>query len=210
MVIFWFYEWSFENWQKGDKMTDESIKVVIVGDASVGKTAIMQKYCDGTFSQMQPSTIGSTCAEKDVILDGYTYKLSIWDTAGQETYRTIVPMYFRGAQIAIVVFDLTNQKSLDSVYYWVHSIRENTSSAPSILCCANKFDLTEDRAIDDEEINITVSNLQIPIYYTSALTGAGIDRLFESALQSIVERLQLKDSATPCPVKPEPKSGCGC
>ncbi|EAY14674.1 small GTP-binding protein, putative [Trichomonas vaginalis G3] len=190
---------------------DPSIKIVIVGDASVGKTAIMQKYCDGTFSITQPSTIGSTCSEKEVKIDNNVYKLSIWDTAGQETYRTIVPMYFRGAACAIVVFDITNQKSLDSVSYWVHTIRENASSAPLIFCCANKYDLLEERVIEDEEINITVNNLQIPVFYTSALTGAGIDRLFESILHQLVEKNFVKDLAIPAPVNTSSqKSGCAC
>ena len=167
--------------------TEESkpVKVVIVGEAGVGKTSIMQVYSEGIFSANQSSTIGATCCEKDVVVNKIKYTVSIWDTAGQESYRTIVPMYFRGAAIAIVVFDIINKKSLDSVDFWVGTLKENLGQDVIISLCANKMDLDAERNVDDESILAASKNNHVPVFYTSAATGIGISSLFDYCLAQL-------------------------
>ena len=162
-----------------------SVKVVIVGEAGVGKTSIMQMYSEGTFYKNQSTTVGATCCEKDVTVNKIKYSVSIWDTAGQESYRTIVPLYFRGASIAIVVFDITNRKTLEGVDFWVNTLKENLGNDVVISLCANKMDLEQDRAVDDEEILVASQNHKVPVFYTSAATGVGISSLFEYCLSQL-------------------------
>ena len=185
------------------------VKFVIVGEAGVGKTSIMQMYSEGTFCASQVSTIGSTCTEKEVSLNDQTYCISIWDTAGQESYRTIVPMYFRGASVAIIVIDVTNEKTLETVDFWIKTIRENLGEQVTIVLCANKIDLIEERKIDDDSIQITSKNYKVPFFLTSAATGAGINNMFEFSLSKAVGDLVQKepDEAT---IKENTKSGCYC
>ena len=166
------------------------IKIVIVGETGVGKTSLMQMYTEGTFSTQVSSTIGSTCTEKELTLNDQTYFISLWDTAGQESYRTIVPMYFRGASIAIIVFDVTNQKSFDSVDYWKQTIQENLSEDVVIILCANKIDLFEKRAVADEIIQTKARALEVPYFFTSAATGMGVNNMFESSLSHVMKSFQ--------------------
>ena len=172
-----------------------SVKVVIVGEAGVGKTSIMQMYSEGTFSKNQSSTIGATCCEKDVTVNKINYSVSIWDTAGQESYRTIVPLYFRGASIAVVVLDITNRKTLEGVDFWVTTLKENLGNDVVISLCANKMDLEQERVVDDEEILTTAQNHKVPVFYTSAATGVGISSLFEYCLSQLAPESKDEEKA---------------
>ena len=179
------------------KMAEEiKIKIVIVGETGVGKTSLMQMYTEGTFSAQVSSTIGSTCAEKELIMNDQKYVVSVWDTAGQESYRTIVPMYFRGAAIAIIVFDVTNQKSFDSVDYWKKTIQENLNDDVVIVLCANKIDLFEKRAVADEIIQAKARSLEVPYFFTSAATGMGVNNMFESSLSQVMKTYQTTKDET--------------
>ena len=166
------------------------IKIVIVGETGVGKTSLMQMYTEGTFSTQVSSTIGSTCTEKELTMNDQTYVVSLWDTAGQESYRTIVPMYFRGASIAIIVFDVTNPKSLDAVDYWKQTIKETLNSEVVVVLCANKIDLLEQRKISDDDIQTKAKTLDIPYFMTSAATGTGVNNMFEFGLSQVFKTIQ--------------------
>ena len=103
----------------------ESFKVVIVGDSNVGKTSIMQRYAKDTFRCDIEPTIGPQFMSKLVEIDdaGTTMKLQIWDTAGQEKYRSVTPIYYRDAAAAICVFDVTSKLSLDDAEKWIEDLR---------------------------------------------------------------------------------------
>ena len=189
-------------------MTEETrIKIVIVGEAGVGKTSLMQMYSEGTFSSEVSSTIGSTCTEKELVMNDQTFIISIWDTAGQESYRTIVPMYFRGASVAIIVFDVTNQKSLDSVEFWKETIKENLSQEVITILCANKIDLIEKRTINDDSIQVAAKNFNMPYFLTSAATGTGVNNMFEYCVSQVIKTLQ-KPVDEVAAIKPS--NGCKC
>ena len=159
-----------------------SIKVVLVGDASVGKTSIVSKFVSGNVPTNPRATIGSGCQDKTVNYKGKDYVLNIWDTAGQETYRNLVPMYFRGAQVAIIVVDMTLKKSLQSVDYWIKQVNEYSNGSMSLILVANKVDLTEKYEYGIEAVEEFANKYDIPYVQTSAVTGVGIDSVFEKVI----------------------------
>lgn len=156
------------------------VKIVFLGDSGVGKTTIITKYVTGSVPEVTQQTVGAAFFSKSAIIDKKQYNLLIWDTAGQELYRGLAPMYYRNASIAIITFDLTKKSSFDAVTYWLKEIREKSEEENVvIIVCGNKCDL-EGREIENGE-KFAVDN-GLLYCETSATTGSGIDRLFQMAL----------------------------
>jgi len=177
-----------------------TIKFVIVGDHDVGKTSIVTRYTKGSFDSNSKPTIGAACIEKDYQFDGKEYVLSLWDTAGQETYRNLVPMYYRSAQIALIVCDLTRPETLRSIDYWINSIQEGASKDVIMALIGNKADLEAKRKVEIDDLQKISNQYKIPFFETSAVTGLGISKIFEYALSEYMK----KEIAEPQPV-PVPK-----
>jgi small GTP-binding protein len=108
-------------------------KVVLLGDTGVGKSSLAQRYVTNTFKPYSESTIGASFMSKMILVDGAPCKCQIWDTAGQEKYHSLAPMYYRGAAAAILVFDITKPASLDKLKAWV---RELQTQGPERLALA--------------------------------------------------------------------------
>ncbi|KAK9762037.1 hypothetical protein K7432_012601 [Basidiobolus ranarum] len=100
-------------------------KVVILGSQGVGKTSLVVRYVQRTFSPNCPSTIGASFMTTKLAVDNCKVRLQIWDTAGQERFRSMAPMYYRGANAAIIVYDITSRKSFDEIETWVQELRKN-------------------------------------------------------------------------------------
>ncbi|KAI8442584.1 rab GTPase, partial [Phakopsora pachyrhizi] len=127
-------------------------KVVILGMQGVGKTSIVHRYTTGSFSYSLTSTIGASFCTKKLSVDGCKVRLQIWDTAGQERFRSMAPMYYRGANAAILVYDLTNQESFSDIQNWIDELRQNMTSDLIIQIVGSKADLAHDRrAVDLDE-----------------------------------------------------------
>ena len=123
------------------KSAIKSYKIVILGDSSVGKTSIATQFSNGTFSDLQDSTIGAAFFSKTRIVDGKEKKVEIWDTAGQERYHSLAPMYYRGAKGALVVFDITSTSSFNRAKMWVTELRIVSNLDIPITLVGNKSDL---------------------------------------------------------------------
>ena len=168
-----------------------SVKLVLLGDSGVGKTSIATQYISGKAPQSVKPTIGAAFVTKSVVVDGQPIELLIWDTAGQEVYRGLAPMYYRSALIAIIVFDITRQQSYESVSYWINELKANADSRTVIVVCANKIDLEDQRSVE-EELAQKFAESQGALYAsTSASSGSGIDRMFQMAVGKL-----LKDQAS--------------
>jgi small GTP-binding protein len=157
--------------------TGPRFKVVFVGNSSVGKTSIIMRYCDQSFYDDRPPTIGSAFVTREVTSEYGPASLQIWDTAGQERYRSLVPMYARGAAIAVVVFDLTNHESFDDIGMWMDQVTSEASHACTIVVAANKSDLTA--AIEISEIDKWAKDLGLEVVYVSAKRGDNVNLLFD-------------------------------
>ncbi|EAY14198.1 small GTP-binding protein, putative [Trichomonas vaginalis G3] len=186
------------------------VKVVIVGDADVGKSSIVIRYAEGQHNPNISPTLGAACLEKEVFYSGQTYVLSMWDTAGQEAYRNLVPMYFRNSQIAIIVIDVTTSKLVSSFEYWYSLIQENCEENIPILLAANKIDKTDERIISNDDLSALVAKYSIPFFETSAVTGVGISSLFEQALSEFFKKGVSASQNVDVKKLQEKQSGCSC
>jgi small GTP-binding protein len=156
-----------------------SVKAVLIGNKSVGKTCIFKRLQDDTFTPDQPSTIGGSYFRLSAPTpSGSTIAIGLWDTAGAEQYRAIVPMYFQRARIIICVFDLTSQESFDNINEWVALARNKAPANVTFLLVGNKSDLESDRQVRSDAAQQLHESIGATVYVeTSARTGTGIDIL---------------------------------
>ncbi|KAH0795047.1 small GTP-binding protein [Histomonas meleagridis] len=173
----------------------EDLRIAIVGDASVGKTALAVRFTQGVFDPYLKQNTGGVSYERQITLQDETVKIQIWDTAGQEQYQSLAPFYYRGAHVIIIVFALgdchpdapNSRSSFDNVEKWYNQIRDNNANAIIILC-GSMSDL-ENREITFEEGQQRAQTLPDFIQYfeTSSVTGFGINDLFKYAAQRFLE-----------------------
>ena len=162
-------------------MSVESFKVVLVGESGVGKTSIITKFIDDTFQEDQQSTTGGTFSTKSVICDGgKILKFEIWDTAGQERYRALTKMFYKDANAAIMVYDITRKDSFEELKnYWSEQIKESSPEGIILVVAANKSDLFEHEAIDESIAREFAQQIGAFYIATSAKNSDGINNLFE-------------------------------
>jgi small GTP-binding protein len=118
-------------------------KIVLLGDQNVGKSSIAQRYCKNLFTGQHVATIGGAYLQQKVILNnGVTIKYHIWDTGGQERFRSMANLYYRDASAAILTYDVTNEKTFESLNYWVEELKYKCDEEKLVLCLAgNKCDV---------------------------------------------------------------------
>jgi len=119
---------------------DISLKLLLIGDSAVGKTCMLLRFSDDTFSTDMVSTIGVDYKTKYIPLDGKTVKLQVWDTAGQERFRNITHAYYRGAKGIFLVYDVTNELSFRHVKVWMDNIKKLADDSVSVMLIGNKCD----------------------------------------------------------------------
>ena len=163
-----------------DNDIDESIKVVLIGESGVGKTSIISQFTKGVFNIDLMSTNGATFCTKKKEFKEFKKSISfeIWDTAGQEKYRSLAKMFFKDAAVALIVYDITSKKSFDEIKnYWMNLVKENGPKQIIMYIVGNKSDLNEQ--ITEEEARKYAESLGIPLWFTSAKDSTGIEELFE-------------------------------
>lgn len=116
------------------------VKVALVGETGVGKTCIAVRFVSNSFSQQTPSTSGAAFLRKTLVIDDQPIKFQIWDTAGQEKFRSLTPMYYRSANSVIIVYDVTRQATFEDVRFWVNEIQQKGSQDVHIMIVGNKID----------------------------------------------------------------------
>jgi len=154
-------------------------KVVIIGDAAVGKTSLVTRITQNKFISNMNSTIGASFTSCDLNIENKNIRLNIWDTAGQEKFRSMVSMYYRNANFCIIVFDITKY-NLDNIKYWITEYIEKTiNSRPKFVLVGNKTDLLENDFIITDEFQNLIDLYNIKLFKTSTLKGVNINELFE-------------------------------
>ena len=165
-----------------DTENEESIKVVLIGESGVGKTSIISQFTKGVFNQDLMSTNGATFStkKKEYKDQKKTLSFEIWDTAGQEKYRSLAKMFFKDAAVALLVYDITSKTSFVEIKeYWMNLVRENGPKQIIMYIVGNKYDLLEKEANKEEEVREYAKSEGIPLWFTSAKESTGIDELFE-------------------------------
>jgi small GTP-binding protein len=161
-------------------------KVVLVGEMSVGKTCIVDCFCRGSIDPEAASTLGATSNTQRIKCDGQDVPLLIWDTAGQEQFRTLTPMYYRGARAVIIVYSIASDVSFRKVDFWVDSVRNHLHESAQIVIVGNKNDLADERQVEFMEGQQMADRHGAMFFETSAVTGAQISELFGSLARAII------------------------
>ena len=163
-------------------------KILILGDHAVGKSCFIIRYTDDTFQDVYLSTIGMDCKYKDINLEnGKSIRLQIWDTAGQDRFRSLTKNLYKGASGIILIYDISNRKTFDNVKGWIESIKEEVSSKVLIVLVGNKIDKIEEREVKKVEGEDLAEELKLPFYECSALTGENINNAFLGLARKLVE-----------------------
>lgn len=172
-------------------------KLVLLGDQNVGKSSIAQRYCKNMFTGQHVATIGGAYLQQKVILNnGNTIKYHIWDTGGQERFRSMANLYYRDASAAILTYDITNEKTFESLNFWVEELKYKCDQEKLVLCLAgNKCDVdSNDRKVQYATGKAFAEANKMIFFETSAKSDLGIKELFNSIAKRIYEIKNLSDS----------------
>ena len=157
-----------------------SCKTILVGDSAVGKTSIIARYLDKYKGKENP-TIGASFANKIENIDGTDIKFEIWDTAGQERFRSINSIFYQDAYICIMVYDITNEKSFQSLgSYWYNAVKEYGNEEIIYHVAGNKIDLFENEKVDKDEVKEYSNSINAEYSFVSASENTYIEDLFKN------------------------------
>ncbi|CAH2045887.1 ras-related protein Rab-1A [Battus philenor] len=176
---------------------DYLFKLLLIGDSGVGKSCLLLRFADDTYTESYISTIGVDFKIRTVELDGKTIKLQIWDTAGQERFRTITSSYYRGAHGIIIVYDCTDQDSFSNVKQWLEEIDRYACDNVNKLLVGNKCDLTTKKVVDYTTANQYAEQLGIPFLETSAKNSTNVEQAFMTMAAEIKARVGPPSAGAP-------------
>ncbi|TIA87404.1 hypothetical protein E3P99_03190 [Wallemia hederae] len=168
---------------------DYLFKLLLIGDSGVGKSCLLLRFADDTYTSSYISTIGVDFKIRTIEIDGKTVKLQIWDTAGQERFRTITSSYYRGAHGIIVVYDVTDNESFDHVTQWLQEIDRYACEGVNKLLVGNKNDLEAKKTVDYNVAKEQAEQLNIPLLETSAKDATNVEQAFLTMAKHIKERM---------------------
>ena len=169
---------------------DYTFKYIIIGNAAVGKSNISFRFTKGKFSEKYQATIGMEFTYKNVKIGEKIYRIQIWDTAGQECFKSVSRGYYKSSVCALVVYDITNRKSFDNVIEWIEECKNNGPQTVTMVLVGNKSDLKEMRNISYEEGEELANRFNMMFFETSALNGDNIDKLFNDTAETIVKKME--------------------
>ncbi|XP_042451125.1 ras-related protein RABE1c-like [Zingiber officinale] len=175
---------------------DYLIKLLLIGDSGVGKSCLLLRFSDGSFTTSFITTIGIDFKIRTVELDGKRIKLQIWDTAGQERFRTITTAYYRGAMGILLVYDVTDESSFNNIRNWIRNIEQHASDNVNKILVGNKADMDESkRAVPTAKGQALADEYGIKFFETSAKTNLNVEQVFFSIARDIKQRLSETDKA---------------
>lgn len=189
--------------------TSFNCRIVLIGNTNVGKTAILNQLIDQSFSESFETTIGANYQLYVQEINGVKVEIQIWDTSGQEKFRSLGPIYYRNALGAVLVFDLTNKNSFESVPDWITEFTDVATQDTSIFIVANKIDLDSKEVQSEEARNWTI-NHGYKYFETSAKTGSGVKELFQEIATDILKNRMIKQREAATTTLVENDSQCGC
>ena len=168
----------------------EGIKVTLIGDSSVGKTSIINRYCKNIFDQSIGSTLGANYSQKIIEKDGKKIRLDLQDTAGQEKYRAIGRHFYRESFIVCLVYDITNKKSFENIKsIWYPELMEHRENEKKISLIGNKNDKYLEEDVDEKSVKEFADEIQAVFKKTSALDNTGIEDLFDELVSKYIKEI---------------------
>eukprot|EP01105_Mastigella_eilhardi_P016451 TRINITY_DN3761_c0_g1_i2.p1 TRINITY_DN3761_c0_g1~~TRINITY_DN3761_c0_g1_i2.p1 ORF type:complete len:206 (-),score=48.71 TRINITY_DN3761_c0_g1_i2:90-707(-) len=165
-------------------------KYIIVGDTAVGKSCLLLQFTDKRFQPVHDLTIGVEFGSRTVTVNSQQIKLQIWDTAGQEKFRSITRSYYRGAAGALLVYDITRKDTFEHLATWLDDCRRYSSQNITIMLIGNKCDLEQSRAVSREEGERFAKENNLVFMETSAKTAQNVEEAFLQTAKSIYDNVE--------------------
>ena len=188
-------------------------KLVLLGNAGVGKSCIVLRFVRDEYSEGQETTIGAAFLTKTLFLEDCTVKVELWDTAGQERYRSLAPMYYRGASAAIVVFDVTNRESYEGAQNWVKELQRRGDANVVIALAGNKADI-KGRTVEADEAREYAKEHGLIYMDTSAKSNLNVKEIFAAIARKLPHAAPDRDAdvitSLDEPASASSKAGGGC
>ncbi len=170
------------------------VKILMLGDSGVGKSSLILRWTLDTFSPSLTSTVGVNFKSKKVTVRGEAVQVQVWDTAGQEQFHKITTSYYKGAQGIMLVYDVTDQKSLDNVAYWIKNIKSHASDSVQVALVGNKCDLRAPnsasagkKVVDFEKGREIAAAFGVPFFETSAKESTNVNDGFTTLVAHIID-----------------------
>ena len=168
---------------------DRKVQLLVIGDAAVGKTSILSRFAQDKFSPQYLATLGIDFFTKDVMIDKEIIHIKIWDTAGEERYRSLTKGFFKNGEGIIIVYDVTNRNSFESLKFWIDSIENNNNlenkKMPAVIL-GNKIDIS-DRQVNENEAEEFAKSRNYKYFEVSAKSGNGVDESIKYLIKKVIE-----------------------
>ena len=165
------------------------LKFIIIGDAAVGKSNLLVRYTSGQFKEEYQLTIGVEFGSNNVIIGDNTYRIQIWDTAGQENFRSITRSYYKNTACAIIVYEISNKKSFENISSWIEECKNTAPKSILMVLVGNKCDL-DNREVTEEEGREFAEKNGMLFFETSAKTGKNVEELFKESVKVIDQKIK--------------------
>ena len=166
------------------------LKYIIIGDPSVGKSNLLMKFAHNKFTEEYQATIGVEFGAKNIEINNKIYRIQIWDTAGQENFRSITRAYYKNSVCAMVVYDITRKESFDHIVNWIEDVHNQSPKTITIVLIGNKIDLEDKRAVSYDEGNDFAIKNGIIFTETSAKSGEGVEEIFKKSAEEIENKIK--------------------
>mmetsp|Transcript_13174 Transcript_13174/g.30012 ORF Transcript_13174/g.30012 Transcript_13174/m.30012 type:complete len:215 (-) Transcript_13174:163-807(-) len=201
------------------RVVPQKYKVILIGDQQVGKTCLLTRYLDNTWSDAVEATIGVDFKTRTEKVGNIDVRLQLWDTAGQERFRSLTTTYLKKSAAAVIVYDVTNKTSFATVQSWLKEVR-NASEDPLIFVVGNKMDMHEEREVTSDEGLQVAKLVKAEFAEVSAKTGDNVSMLFQKIAETLLAATPVEVVAPPADAGPRPvvevassrdsKKGCAC
>ena len=165
-------------------------KYIIIGDAAVGKSNILLRYVHGQFKDEYQLTIGVEFGAKNIKIKDKIYRIQIWDTAGQENFRSITRAYYKNSVCALVVYDITNKESFSNISSWIEDCKNQSPKSIFMVLVGNKSDLSDKREISYDDGKDLAEKNNMLFFETSAKNGDNIEDIFYSSATEIAKKIE--------------------